>query len=84
VSLVFELVTIPWKSRTHEYILKEDSFDWFTCCNLASPIMAASCWRGPELGDCLGHEAECLSSLRLILKNWRVPRELLVFSLSES
>lgn len=44
--------------------------------------MATSCWRGSEPDDCLGQRAECLSSLSLRRRNWRIPRERLVFSLS--
>lgn len=62
------------------YIDIRDLLEPFTGCGPASPTVTVYLQKGQESGR-LVLDARCLRSSNLALESWRIPRELLAFSL---
>lgn len=69
------------KRKDRLYVFTGDLLHWLRGCGLRGPTMVDSCQSRGDAGSCSASEAGCHSSQILELTTWRIPEELLAFSL---
>lgn len=61
--------------------IKKGFLDQLTGCGLGTPATAFSCWKDRETPSCSVCRTGCLCNLNVSLEPWKIPGELLAFTL---